>query len=155
MGDVLSVGAQAPDFEAETSQGTRLRLSSLRGKAVVIYFYPAAFTLGCSIETSFFRDQLPRFHALGAEVLGISTDDTETQCRFAESKALSFPLLADADRKISAAFGVLGSRGSRDRRVTFVLDEQGIVRARFHHEILVKKHISEALAFLEARRRAA
>lgn len=155
MGDVLSVGSPAPDFEAETSQGTRLRLSALRGKAVVLYFYPAAFTLGCSIETSLFRDNLPRFHALGAEVLGISTDDAETQCRFAESKSLAFPLLADGDRKISTAFGVLGSRGKRDRRVTFVLDEQGIVRATFHHEILVKKHISLALAFLEERRRAA
>jgi len=149
MGELLNVGTLAPDFEAETSQGGTLRLSSLRGKPVVIYFYPAAFTLGCSIETNLFRDQLPRFRELGAEVLGISTDDAPTQCRFAESKALTFPLVADPDGAISRSFGVL--RGSRDKRVTFVLDEAGVIRARFHHELLVNKHVNDALAFLARR----
>lgn len=149
---MLDVGQLAPDFEAETSQRTKLRLASLRGRPVVIYFYPAAFTLGCSIETNVFRDNLPQFRELGAEVLGVSTDEVAKQCAFAESKALTFPLLADSDRSISRSFGVLGPGGSRDKRVTFVLDEEGVVRARFHHEILVKKHITKALTFLRERR---
>lgn len=146
---MLDVGQSPPDFEADSSQGAKLRLSSLRGRPVVVYFYPAAFTLGCSIETGLFQGALPQFRELGAEVLGISTDDVDTQCRFAESKSLGFALLADKDGTISRAFGVLRAR--RDKRVTFVLDEQGVVRARFHHEILVKRHITEALAFLRQR----
>jgi peroxiredoxin Q/BCP len=149
---MLDVGQPAPDFEADTSQKTKLRLSSLRGRPVVIYFYPAAFTLGCSIETNVFRDNLSQFRELGAEVMGISTDDVAKQCLFAESKTLTFPLLADSSGSISRSFGVLGPGGSRDKRVTFVLDEEGVVRARFHHEILVKKHITKALEFLRQRR---
>ena len=77
---MLDVGDKAPDFSAPASDGTRLSLSELRGKVVVLYFFPAAFTPGCTAETNRFRDNYGEIQALGAEVIGISTDGAEEQC---------------------------------------------------------------------------
>jgi peroxiredoxin Q/BCP len=147
---MIRVGDKAPDFDVETSTGKRVRLSELRGKRVVLYFFPKAFTTGCSIETKHFRDVYPEFTDLGAEVVAVSSDKHETQCEFASSLSVQFPMVGDSDKRISKAYGVLWPILGVDRRITFVIDEEGIVRGVFDHELLVHKHIEDALALLRS-----
>lgn len=151
---MLDVGQKAPDFTADASDGRRLRLSELRGKVVVLYFFPAAFTPGCTAETNRFRDNYADIQALGAEVVGVSTDGFEDQCRFAKAQAVTFPMVGDAGGYISRDYGVLWPLIRRDKRVTFVIDAEGIVRARFHHEFQVSKHLDDVLAFLREAQKA-
>jgi thioredoxin-dependent peroxiredoxin len=149
---VLHVGAVAPEFEAESSDGRTLRLSQLRGKAVVLYFYPKSFTPVCTIETRRFRDAYADLKALGAEVVGVSADGIGVQCEFGRSEQVTFPLLADTQGTIAAAYGVLWPVITRARRVTFVIDEEGIVELATWHELQVSKHLDEVLRHLRKRR---
>ena len=146
---MLKIGERVPDFTGKTSDGRELSMASLRGKKVVIYFYPKSFTPGCTAETKAFRDNYEDLKALGAEVIGISTDDLATQCRFAAEHRLTFPLLADPSQAISRAFGVLWPIVPIDKRVTFVIDEYGTVRAVFRHELQVLKHLDDVMNFLK------
>lgn len=123
---MVAKGEIAPDFEAPTSQGNAVRLSALRGRPVVLYFFPKADTPGCTIESKAFRDLQPEFTRRGVQVVGISTDDVPDQVHFAEKCDLPFPLVADPTKSITRSFGVLGVTG-RARRVTFYLDANGQV----------------------------
>lgn len=145
---MLKVGEKAPDFTAQTSDGKTLTLSSLRGQKVVLYFFPKAFTPGCTAQARQFRDNYPELKALGAEVMGVSTDDSRTQCDFAAENNVSFPLIGDRGATISRAYGVLWPLIGVDRRVTFVLDEDGVVRAVFRHELQVLRHLDDVVSFL-------
>jgi peroxiredoxin Q/BCP len=150
---VLDVGAVAPDFEAQSFDGRRVRLSDLRGKPVVLYFFPKAFTPICTIETGRFRDNYADLTALGAEVVGVSTDSLDTQCEFGRRQKVTFPLLADPDRRISGAYGVLWPLIARARRVTFVIGETGIIELVLWHEVQVSKHLDEVMRHLAKRPR--
>jgi peroxiredoxin Q/BCP len=145
---VLKVGAQAPDFTAEASTGQRLSLGELRGRYVVLYFYPKAFTPGCTLETRLFRDNYDEIRALGAEVVGVSVDDLATQCRFAAAQSVRFPLLSDPDLTIAGAYGVRWPLVPLDKRVTFVLDKNGVIRAVFRHEFQISRHLDDVVRFL-------
>jgi thioredoxin-dependent peroxiredoxin len=123
---MVSIGDVAPDFEAPTQNGTPLRLSSLRGNPVVLYFYPKADTPGCTIESKGFRDAYPEFQAQQVRVVGVSVDDCPAQQAFAQKYGLPFPLVADTTKAVSTLYGVLGPRGSA-RRVTFLIDGAGKV----------------------------
>ena len=123
---MLGIGETAPEFEAPTSSGSTVRLSSLRGRPVVLFFYPQADTPGCTVETKGFRDLHPDLARSGVQVLGISTDDVEAQRHFSEKCSVPFPLVADPSKRITEAFGVLG-RSGRARRVSFFLDPEGRV----------------------------
>ncbi len=123
---MIAQGSAAPDFEAPTSTGQNLRLSGLRGKAVVLYFYPKSFTSGCTIETKEFANLYPRLQAHGVEVLGVSIDDAPTQKAFAEDCHANFPIVADSTKAIARAYGVLGLTGLA-KRVTFFVDPGGTV----------------------------
>lgn len=85
---------------------------------------------------------------LGAEVIGVSTDKLETQTKFAESLGLKFPMIGDADKRVAKAYGVLWPIIGLDRRITFVVDDGGVVRGVFQHELLPHKHVDEAIALL-------
>jgi thioredoxin-dependent peroxiredoxin len=125
-----AVGEAAPAFEAASTDGGVARLADHQGKrAVVLAFYPKAFTGGCTKEMSSFRDQFADFTAKGAQVLGISMDDLETQKKFAESLKLPFPLLSDPDAKVAKAYGV--AREGYAERVTFVIGKDGKVKEIF------------------------
>jgi thioredoxin-dependent peroxiredoxin len=124
---VIQPGEAAPDFDLPTSQGGRLRLSSLRGKPVILYFFPKAFTYGCTVETEAFAQRYPDLRAQGVEVVGVSVDDASTQSAFASKCQAIFPLVADEERTVARAYGTLGLLGMA-RRVTFVLDAHGTVR---------------------------
>jgi len=148
---MLKVGEKAPDFVAKTTDGRTVRLSELRGRPVVLFFFPRAFTFGCTLETKRFEEKYDDIHGLGAELFGISTDPLETQCRFAEHHKARFPMIGDADHGISKAYQVLRSIPSSDRRVTYAIDEQGVIAAVFHHEIQVTRHVSDVIRWLRER----
>lgn len=152
---MLSVGDVAPDFSAEASDGRRLSLSELRGSVVVLYFFPRAFTPICTRETARFRDQHADFSALGARIVGVSPDPLETQCEFGSRQGVQFPLLADPDRRIATAYGVLWPLLPRVRRVTFVISEAGRVELVASNELQVSKHVDAVLAHLRRRTPAA
>lgn len=121
----LSPGDPAPDFELPTDTGETLTLSSLRGRRVVLYAYPAAMTPGCTKQACDFRDSLASLQAAGYEVVGISPDKPEKLAKFRERDAITFPLVSDADRSVLTAYGAYGEKQSYGRTVT------GVIRSTF------------------------
>jgi len=152
---MLKIGETAPAFTGQATDGRTIRTDELKGRWLVVYFYPKAFTPGCTTETRLFRDNYPELKALGAEVIGVSVDDLQTQCKFADDNRVTFPLVADPDKRISRSFGVLWPIISIDKRITFVIDPAGIVRGVFRHEVQISKHLDDVLAFLKKQTRAA
>lgn len=148
---MLEPGDMAPDFEAADCDGGLLRLSDFRGRRrVVLFFFPRAFTAACTAEVRHFRQHHQRIGELGAELLGVSVDRREKNCRFARAEGLRFPLIGDESRAISQKYGVLWPVLRIDRRATFVIDEAGAVRDVFHHELKVERHLEDVLARLQA-----
>jgi peroxiredoxin Q/BCP len=124
----LNVGDRAPDFELPGTGEKTYRLSDYRGRKLVLAFYPGDFTAVCTKQFCSYRDQGDKLDGLGADVLGISPQSVESHERFAEEKRLNVPLLADEDKQVARAYGVLA--GPMVRRAIFVIDEQGVVRHR-------------------------
>ncbi len=152
---MLKPGNAAPDIDALTSDGSRFRLAAQVGKlCTVIYFFPKAFTPGCTAETQRFRDNYPELSLAGAGIIGISTDDHDVQCRFADSLRAPFPMIGDADRAISKAYGVLWPLLGRPKRVTFIVNPNRVVEAVFQHEIQISKHRDDVLRYVDEMYRA-
>jgi peroxiredoxin len=147
---VIRIGSPAPDFEALSTTGKRIRLSALRGRPVVLYFFPKAFTPGCTLEAREFRDAYPELLSAGAEVIGISTDDHQTQCSFAEKEKANFPMIGDPDGAIARQYDVVWPLLKLTKRVTFVIDPAGDVQAAFHFEMRVSQHVKSVLSALKA-----
>jgi thioredoxin-dependent peroxiredoxin len=124
----LDVGDPAPDFALPGTGEKTYRLSDYRGRRVILAFYPGDFTAVCTKQFCSYRDQSDRLDGLGAEVLGISPQSVDSHERFAEEKRLNVPLLADEDKSVARAYGVVA--GPMVRRAIFVVDEEGIVRHR-------------------------
>ncbi len=148
---MLGVGDAAPDFEARDCQGRTVRLSDYRGRRVVLFFFPKAFTAGCTEEIRHFRDNQARIRALGAELVGVSVDKPQVNCDFARAENIEYPLLGDSDRAISEKFGVLWPLVRINRRVTFVLSPDGRVEEVIQHERQVWRHLDDVIAALEKR----
>jgi len=146
---VPRVGDRAPDFAARATSGEEIRLSSLRGKNVVLYFFPKAFTPGCRRETLRFRDARGDIEALGGVVIGVSVDDHKTQCDFAAATEAGFPMIGDESKEISRLYGVLRPYLRLDKRVTYVIDKAGVIRGVFEHEFQISKHLDGVLLLLE------
>ncbi|MGD0718474.1 MAG: peroxiredoxin [Thermoplasmata archaeon] len=123
---MIPIGSRAPEFTALREDGSRLSLSELRGRVVVLYFFPKAGTPGCTRETEGFVERYRELQARGVDVVGISVDSVIRQGRFAADCQVPFPLLSDSDHTIARAYGVLGILGL-SKRVTFVLDAEGVV----------------------------
>ena len=149
---MLNPGDVAPDFEGVGCDGKPVRLRDYRGRGVVLFFFPKAFTITCTEEVRHFRDNQARIRALGAELIGVSVDNFETQCAFAKQEKVDFPMLGDADRTLSEAFGVLWPVVRVDRRVTFVIDPNGVVEDVIWHEKKAHRHLDDVLAALERKR---
>ncbi len=143
-------GDQAPDFELSDQDGTLRRLSELLADGpVVLFFYPAASSPGCTRESCHFRDLAAEFAAAGARPVGISVDAVGKQKRFADQYALGFPLLADADGAVAEGFGVKRRFGLLPvKRVTFVIDPDRRVRDVIASEFNMNTHADRALAAL-------
>ncbi|GAC1534379.1 MAG: peroxiredoxin [Polyangiales bacterium] len=145
---MIGVGDVAPEIDLAASDGARFQLSARRGRVVVVYFFPKAFTPGCTRESLRFRDNAPDLAALGADVVGISTDDLSTACEFAAELKVTFPLLSDVGGAVARAWGVRWTILGLARRVTFVVGRDGKVEAVFRHEIQVNRHLDDVLAFI-------
>lgn len=147
----MDIHSEAPDIELETDTGERLRLSSLRGKNVVLYFYPKADTPGCTTEACEFRDSFPNFK--DTVVLGVSPDAPAKQAKFKGKYGLPFPLLADVDHKAAEAFGVWVEKSMYGRkymgveRATFVIGKNGRI-ARVFRKVKPSGHAAEVLQAL-------
>ena len=145
---MLAAGVVAPPFSAEATNGTAVSLESLRGKLVVLYFFRKAFTRNCTVETKGFRDNYDDLRALGAEVIGVSSDSMPRQCEFAQANGVSFPMIADDDKTLARAYDVLFMLLPVAHRVTYVIDREGVIAGVFNHEFAVNKHLDEVLGFV-------
>jgi len=135
----LAVGSPAPDFTLPAADGSTVTLSSLRGITVIVYFYPAAMTPGCTTQACDFRDSLGALQAAGYAVLGVSPDPPERLAQFAERDGLTFPLLSDPDREVLQAWGAWGEKSLYGKKVvgvirsTVVVDPEGVVQLARHN----------------------
>ena len=146
-------GDVAPDFELPDETGTKRSLSEYLSRGpVVLFFYPAAMTPGCTKESCHFRDLGAEFTALGAQRIGISADPVEKQSRFSEKHDFDFPLLSDEDRRVAEVFGVKRAWGPLpNKRVTFVIDTDRTVLEVIGSELNMSVHADKALEILKAR----
>jgi peroxiredoxin Q/BCP len=146
---VVEEGKQAPDFELESDAGETVRLSELRGKPVVLYFYPKDDTPGCTRQACGIRDAWGEFQRAGAEVLGISADTQASHERFKAKYSLPFTLLADPDGKLGEPYGVAKEGKRSYERSTFVIDPEGNV-AKIMRRVSPDTHADEVLGVLAA-----
>ena len=146
-------GDVVPDFELPDQTGTPRKLSELLARGpVVLFFYPAAMTYGCTKESCHFRDLAAEFAAVGAQPVGISADTVDKQKQFDEKESLGLPLLSDPDRVVAAQFGVKRGVGFlKVKRSTFVIDTDRTILDVIHSEVSMGSHADKALALLKAR----
>ncbi len=146
-----TVNTPAPDFTLLDQHGRPQRLSKiLETKAVVLYFYPKNETYGCTKEACAFRDSYEDFTDLGVEVIGVSADGVDSHKDFIAHHQLPFLLLSDADRSVHKRYGVAqGILGLLSSRITFVIDQQGIIRKKFDSLTNFNGHVTESLAILK------
>ncbi|HEY2894343.1 MAG TPA: thioredoxin-dependent thiol peroxidase [Pirellulales bacterium] len=145
MADWIEPGQMAPDFTLPAADGAQVKLSTLRGMPVVLYFYPRDMTPGCTREACAFRDRQPDLAELGAVVLGVSTDDVESHVKFRDQHKLNFPLLADVDHCVAEEYGawreknLYGKKSMGIQRATYLIDAEGRV-ARVWKKVSVDGH---------------
>ncbi|MCT7659891.1 peroxiredoxin [Mycobacterium deserti] len=154
----LERGDQVADFELPDQTGTRRSLASLLADGpLVLFFYPAAMTPGCTKEACHFRDLASEFAAVGASRVGISTDPVDKQAQFADKQGFDYPLLADVDGAVATKFGVkrgLLGKFMPVKRTTFVIDTDGTVLAVIGSEVNMNTHADKALDVLRERQKA-
>jgi peroxiredoxin len=146
---MLPVGSIAPEIDAETSTGVRFRLSKQDGLCTVVYFFPKAFTPGCTREATTFKENYGELRLSRAEVIGVSTDSHATQCAFANSLKVPFPMIGDNDGAIAKAYAVSWPLVSVAKRVTYVIDAARVIRGVFRHEVRIDKHRDDVLALVD------
>jgi peroxiredoxin Q/BCP len=154
MGDWIDVGKKAPDFTLPADDGTKIKLSRLRGNPVVLYFYPRDDTPGCTREACAFRDRKKELVKLGATILGVSTDGVDSHQKFRDKHRLNFPLLADTQHKVAEKYGAwrekvrFGKKSMGIQRSTFLIDVEGVVR-KVWKSVRVDGHDAQVIAALE------
>ena len=151
----LKTGATAPEFSLPADDGTTVTLAGLRGKSVVLYFYPKDDTSGCTTEACEFRDSWKDVQQSGAVVLGVSPDPVTSHQKFKQKYQLPFPLLADTDHRVADAYGAWGEKSTYGRksrgilRTTFLIDPEGRI-ARVFEKVRPEGHAAEVLAALQS-----
>ncbi len=155
MADWIEPPAKAPAFALKATNGATLKLSELKGKPLVIYFYPKDDTPGCTKEACAFRDRLSEIQKLGAVVLGVSVDDVASHKKFSEKFSLNFPLLADTDHRMAEQYGawreknMYGKISMGIQRSTFLIDANGVV-AKVWKKVSVDGHDQQVIEALQA-----
>jgi peroxiredoxin Q/BCP len=139
------VGKIAPDFIGVTDEDTKLQLSNQKGSIVILYFYPRAYTPGCTKEACSFRDNMIRLVGMGVKVIGVSTDSLKRQAGFKAKHGLEFPLIADANKEIVKLYGVQQAMVGTAKRVTFLIDRDGIIR-HIWSNVKVSGHVDNIIA---------
>lgn len=145
-GEVPKAGQSAPDFNLPDQNGQAHTLQEYAGKWLVLYFYPKDDTPGCTQEACAFRDDLHQLTALGAQVVGVSVDDSSSHAEFAKKYHLPFPLLADKRSEVAARYGVLMNLGfiKMARRYTFLIDPQGRI-SKVYDKVETSRHSKEII----------
>jgi thioredoxin-dependent peroxiredoxin len=144
----LKVGDKAPAFSLPDADGTKVSLADYRGRKVIVYFYPAASTPGCTKEACDFRDNLGELNDAGFNVVGISLDKPEKLAKFRDNEKLTFPLLSDPDRTVLTAWGAYGEKMMYGKTVqgvirsTFVIDEKGKIEVA-QYNIKATGHVAK------------
>ena len=152
---MVETGDKAPNFTMPTDGGGTVSLSDLKGKNVVLYFYPKDDTPGCTTEACAFRDDFPAFSKLNAEILGVSKDSVARHDKFKSKYDLPFTLVSDTDGSVCEAYGVwvlkklYGREYMGIERATFLIDEKGVIR-NVWHKVKVKGHADAVKDALEA-----
>jgi peroxiredoxin Q/BCP len=150
----LKVGDKAPSFKLKNQDGKTLSLSDLKGKPVVLYFYPKDDTSGCTKEACNFRDEFPKFKKIKAEIIGISADSVKSHKKFAEKYDLPFNLLSDESKDVVEKYGVWKEKSMYGRkymgivRTTFIIDSSGKIRKIFP-KVKVDNHNQEVIEALK------
>ena len=153
MADWIEEGAKAPAFTATADDGKKVKLSELKGKPVVLYFYPKDDTPGCTKEACAFRDRKDELTKLGAVVLGVSPDDVASHVKFRDKYSLNFPLLADPEHELAEKYGawreknMYGKKSMGVQRSTYLIDGAGTV-VRVWKRVQVEGHDEQVLAAL-------
>jgi peroxiredoxin Q/BCP len=146
----LIIGDKAPAFEGTNQKNEKIHSDTLRGKKVVLFFYPKASTPGCTLEACNLRDNHERFLAENYVVIGVSADSVKSQANFAEKQHLPYSLIADEDKKIIEAYGVWGPKKFMGRdfdgilRTTFIIDEKGLI-SDIISKVDTKQHTNQIL----------
>jgi len=155
MADWIEPPAKAPAFSLKSTDGVTIKLSELKGKPVVLYFYPKDDTPGCTKEACAFRDRMTELQKLGAVLLGVSADDVASHKKFSEKFSLNFPLLADTDHTIAEQYGawreknMYGKISMGIQRSTFLIDAKGVV-AKVWKKVSVDGHDQQIIDALTA-----
>jgi thioredoxin-dependent peroxiredoxin len=150
----MNVNDKAPDFTLQDENGKEIALKNLRGKTVVLYFYPRADTPGCTVEACEFRDTYKKMQKTGAVLLGISPDTPKAQKKFQEKFSLPFTLLADADKKVAESFGVMKEKNMYGKKVwgvartTFIIGPEGKIQHIFE-KVKPEGHAEQVLEYLK------
>lgn len=149
-----AVGAAAPAFALQDQTGAERSLAQYAGKWLILYFYPKDQTPGCTKQVCAFRDSIDKVRAAGAEVVGVSVDDVASHEEFAAEHQVPFPLLADVDKKMARAYGVLTSKLGFQyaRRDTFLIDPQGRI-AKHYENVDPEANVGQVIADLAAQPR--
>ena len=154
MADWIEPGKRAPDFTLPADDGTKVKLSALKGQPVVVYFYPRDNTPGCTREACAFRDRRNDLKKLGATVLGVSADSLASHQKFRDQHKLNFPLLSDADHKVAEKYGawrekvLYGKKSIGMQRSTYLIDADGKV-AKVWKKVNVDGHDEQVVAALK------
>jgi thioredoxin-dependent peroxiredoxin len=147
----VDAGSKAPDFTLPSQSGEIVNLKGFVGsKPVVLFFYPKDDTPGCTKQACAFRDDYEQFGKLDAEVMGISSDSVESHRSFASKHDLPFTLLSDEGGKVRKLYGVPTTFGIFPGRVTYVIDEEGVIRYVFSSQLGVSRHVEEAFRALQS-----
>jgi len=150
----MNINDKAPDFSLPDENGKVVALKDLRGKTVVLFFYPRASTPGCTVEARGFRDSYKKMQKTGAVLLGISPDTSKAQKKFQDNESLPFTLLADADKKMAEAFGVMKEKNMYGKKVwgvartTFVIGPDGKIQHIFQN-VKPDGHAEQVLEYLK------
>jgi thioredoxin-dependent peroxiredoxin len=149
--DDVDVGSKAPNFTLPSQSGELVSFGDFLGeKPVILFFYPKDDTPGCTKEACAFREEYEQFSELDTEVIGISSDSVDSHKRFAKKHNLPFTLLSDKGEKMRRLYNVPNTFGLFPGRVTYVIDQEGIVRHVFSSQIGVERHVREALEALHS-----
>lgn len=144
----LEAGDKAPAFSLPDADGNTVKLADFKGRKVIVYFYPAALTPGCTKEACDFRDSLAQLNGAGIAVVGISPDKPEKLAKFRDAEKLTFPLLSDPDRRVLSAWGAFGEKKMYGKTVqgvirsTFLIDEKGKV-ALAQYNVRATGHVAK------------